>query len=62
MNLDLELFILRRLESIHNFMYLVYFCRHPRVLASAEMLLAENDNLMAWSSENPKLVVELCIS
>ena len=50
MNLVLQLFILRQLECIHNFMSLAQFSRHPRVLASAVMLLAKNDNLIAWSS------------
>ena len=53
MNSVLELFILRRLESIHNFMSLAQFSRHPGVLASAVMLWAENYNLIAMLPANP---------
>ena len=52
MNSVLELFILRRLESLHNFMSLAQLSGHPRVLASSVML-AENNNLIAWSSAYP---------
>ena len=50
MNSVLELFILLGLESICNFTPLAQFSRHQRVLASAVMLLVENDSLIAWLS------------
>ena len=53
MNSVLELLILRGLEIISNFKFLAQYSRHSRVLASAVMFLAENGNLIAWSSAYP---------
>ena len=45
----LELFILRWLESIQNFMSSTQCSMNVRVVAYAEILLAKNDNLIVWS-------------
>ena len=46
----LELFVIRQLESIHNVMPSAQFSSDLKLVAPAEMLLAENENLIASSA------------